>query len=214
MKTAELQVKVCGITQMEQIQQLDDFGIDYIGIIFYPLSARYADNLRFGKNKMPLLKTKAKIVAVFVNPTLTAVQSAIQSVPGIRVLQFHGMETPAFCASFSKQFAIIKALQVSEKSEIEKLTAPYNNCCDYFLFDTASEKFGGTGKKFNWALLKDKKIERPFFLSGGIGAEDILAIQAFKHSSFYGIDMNSRFELEPGIKDIPKLQHFIHQIKK
>jgi phosphoribosylanthranilate isomerase len=105
---------------------------------------------------------------------------------------------------------VIKAFRITGEENIDELVAPYDAVCDYYLFDTGGlkESLGGTGKQFDWSILTKAKIEKPFFLSGGIGVEDAARVKAFKHPDFFGVDINSRFETEPGVKDMSKVLQF------
>jgi phosphoribosylanthranilate isomerase len=111
---------------------------------------------------------------------------------------------------------VIKAFRITDSdSNIDWLVKEYDEVCDYYLFDKANAGlYGGAGEKFNWNLLKDSVIGKPFFLSGGISSSDAEALKKFKHPFFYGVDVNSRFEIEPGIKDMKLIKEFVNQIKK
>lgn len=199
-----MNIKVCGITSLKQLQQLDGIGIDYAGLIFYEKSPRYV----VGKIQPAEVKNAdfdLTLTGVFVNPTVSDVVEAIDNYD-IAAVQLHGDESPEFCADIMEEADVIKAFSIDENTDIEKLIAPYDDACDFYLFDTATAGArGGSGKKFNWQMLSGLKIEKPFFLSGGIGPEDIAAIQQFSHFDFFGIDVNSKFEIEPGIKNMPEI---------
>jgi len=110
---------------------------------------------------------------------------------------------------------VIKAFRISGDEDIDELVAPYDAVCDYYLFDTGGlqESIGGTGKQFDWSILSKAKIEKPFFLSGGIGPEDADKLKKFRHPDFYAVDINSKFEKEPGVKDMAKLLQFKQSLK-
>ena len=150
-----------------------------------------------------------KKVGVFVNPELIDVLDAIDDY-GLQVVQLHGDESVEMCNDLSGEVEVIKAFRISGNENIDKLVAPYDAVCDYYLFDTGGlqESLGGTGKQFDWSILNKAKIEKPFFLSGGIGVEDAFKIKAFKHPDFFGVDINSRFESAPGVKEMSKLLQF------
>jgi phosphoribosylanthranilate isomerase len=122
-------------------------------------------------------------------------------------VQLHGDESPEMCEDLSSEVEVIKVFRISGDENIDELVAPYDAVCDYYLFDTGGlkESFGGTGKQFDWNILNKAKIEKPFFLSGGIGVEDAARIKAFKHLDLFGIDVNSKFETAPGVKDMSKI---------
>jgi phosphoribosylanthranilate isomerase len=125
----------------------------------------------------------------------------------------HGDETPDLCRELKGSgIRVIKAFSTGTGNDLEKCHR-YISCTDFFLFDTRSEEHGGSGKKFNWEILNDYKLKHPFFLSGGIGPEDADEILSIQNPWFYGIDLNSRFEIEPGFKDIWKLKNFLRELK-
>ena len=156
-----------------------------------------------------------KKVGVFVNPELIDVLDAIDEY-GLDAVQLHGDEGPGMCEDLSSEVEVIKAFRVADGTDIDKLVAPYDGVCDYYLFDSdgLKESFGGTGKQFDWNILTRAKIEKPFFLSGGIGLEDAAKVKAFKHPDFFGIDINSRFEKSPGVKDMGAVLQFRQALKK
>ncbi len=203
-----MNIKVCGITTAKQVQQLDGLDIDFAGFIFVPDSPRYVE----GKLDTKAIKNAdfdLKKVGVFINPSYSDILDAIEDY-GLDVVQLHGEETPEFCSDLNEDVEVIKVFHIDESvKDIDALVAPYDNACDYYLFDTkAGEQKGGTGKQFDWSILAKSKIEKPFFLSGGIGVDDIAQIKKFKHPDFYGVDINSKFETEPGVKDLAKVLQF------
>ena len=198
-----MNIKVCGITQVKQLQQLDGLGIDFAGLIFVPDSSR---NIQ-GKIAAEDLKDSdfdIQKVGVFKNAEMIDMLDAIDEY-GLDVIQLHGDENPEVCADLSDEVEVIKVFSIADDTvDIDALIAPYDEVCDYYLFDTktADGNTGGTGKKFDWKKLLKAKIEKPFFLSGGISLADVDTIKKIKHPDFYGIDINSQFEKEPGIKDM------------
>ncbi len=203
-----MNIKVCGITEMKQLQQLDGLNIDFAGLIFYKDSPRYiADKL--SKKEVKGADFDLKKVGVFVNPEMIDVLDAIDDY-GLDVVQLHGDESAEMCEDLSAEVEVIKAFRVTDGSDIDEMVADYDAVCDYYLFDTGGlkETLGGTGKQFDWNILKNAKIEKPFFLSGGIGPDDAAKVKAFKHLDFFGIDINSRFETAPGVKDMAKILQF------
>ena len=200
-----MNIKVCGVTDLKQLQQLDGLDIDFAGLIFYPGSPRYV------VDKLPAREVKKadfdlKKTGVFVNPEMIEVLDAIDDY-GLQVVQLHGDETPEMCEDLSSEVEVIKAFRITGEENIDELVAPYDAVCDYYLFDTGGlkESFGGTGKQFDWSVLTKAKIEKPFFLSGGIGVEDLARVKAFKHPDLFGVDVNSKFETAPGIKDMSRI---------
>ena len=203
-----MNIKVCGITELKQLQQLDGLDIDFAGLIFYPESPRCVSG------KLPPREVKRadldlKKVGVFVNPGHIDVLDAIDEY-GLDVVQLHGDESTELCEDLGSEVEVIKAFRIRGDEDIDKLVAPYDAVCDYYLFDTGGlkESFGGTGQQFDWSILLKAKIEKPFFLSGGIGPEDAARIKAFKHPDFFGVDLNSKFETAPGVKDMAKVLQF------
>lgn len=209
-----MNIKVCGITEMKQLQQLDGLDIDFAGLIFYKESPRYIGD-KISKKDLKKADLDIKKVGVFVNPEMIEVLDAIDEY-GLEVVQLHGDESPEMCEDLSSEVEVIKAFRVTEGVDIDKLVAPYDAVCDYYLFDTGGlkESFGGTGQQFDWSILTKAKIEKPFFLSGGIGPEDAQKVKGFVHPDFFGVDINSRFEKEPGVKDMAKVLQFRQGLKK
>ncbi len=205
-----MNIKVCGITQLKQLQQLDALEIDFAGMIFYKGSPRYAGD-KISKKEIQTADFDIKKTGVFVNQDYTEIMQVVEDY-NLDVVQLHGDESPGFCKRIAAETELIKVFRIGagNETDIDKLVQPYDEVCDYYLFDTAGKKneFGGTGKQFDWTLIEDSKIEKPFFLSGGISLEDAEKIKKFMHPDFFGVDINSRFEHEPGIKDMTKVLLF------
>lgn len=209
-----MNIKVCGITQFKQLQQLEALNIDYAGLIFYKDSPRYMGDKMKGK-QVKEADFDLKKVGVFVNPGYSELLDAIDEY-GLDIVQLHGNETPEMCEDVSGEVEVIKAFRIEDGAvNIDKLVEPYDAVCDFYLFDTAGlkESFGGTGQQFDWSILKKAKIEKPFFLSGGIGPDDAQKIKAFKHPDFFAIDVNSKFEMAPGLKDMAAILKFLQAFK-
>lgn len=198
---------------MKQLQQLDGLDIDFAGLIFYKESPRYIGD-KISRKDLKKADFDLKKVGVFVNPEMIDVLDAIDEY-GLEVVQLHGDESPKMCDDLSSEVEVIKVFRVTGNENIDKLVAPYDAVCDYYLFDTGGlkESFGGTGQQFDWNILSKAKIEKPFFLSGGIGVEDAAKIKAFKHPDLFGVDINSKFETAPGVKDMSKVLQFKMAIK-
>ncbi len=208
-----MNIKVCGITEMKQLQQLDGLDIDFAGMIFYKDSPRYIGG-KLNAKDIKKADFDLKKTGVFVNPEMIEVLDAIDEY-GLDVVQLHGDETPEMCEDLSSEVEVIKAFRIKGDEDIDKLVAPYDAVCDYYLFDTGGlkESFGGTGQQFDWSILAKAKIEKPFFLSGGIGVEDAARVKAFKHPDMFGVDINSKFEVSPGVKDMKLLLQFKQGLK-
>lgn len=207
-----MQVKVCGITQIKQAQALDAMGVNYIGFIFYAPSKRYVlQNLQL-RDIANFKPTKAKKVGVFVNETKEQLIEIIQKA-GLEIVQLHGDEDVEYCASIKQYAKVVKVLRVSTMPPI---VTDFETAVDYLLFDTDSNLYGGTGNHFNWELLKIAEINTPYFLSGGIGPNDIGGIEVLKQTKvgkhLMALDVNSQFELAPGVKDLEKVKTFIHAL--
>ena len=209
-----MNIKVCGITEMKQLQQLDGLDIDFAGLIFYKESPRYIGD-KISKKDLKKADFDLKKVGVFVNPEMIDVLDAIDDY-GLDAVQLHGDESPEMCEDLSTEVEVIKAFRITGEEDIDKLVTPYDAVCDYYLFDTGGlkESIGGTGKQFDWNILTKAKIEKPFFLSGGIGPDDAPKVKAFKHPDYFGVDINSLFEKEPGVKDMGKVLQFRQGLKK
>jgi phosphoribosylanthranilate isomerase len=203
-----MNIKVCGITQLKQLQQLDGLNIEFAGLIFVKDSPRYVGD-GLDKDAVKNADFDLKKVGVFKNPEMIDVLDAIDEY-GLDVVQLHGDETPEMCEDLSSEVEVIKAFSIdADTKDIDALVADYDAVCDYYLFDTKADgATGGTGKQFDWKILAKAKIEKPFFLSGGISVEDIDKIKRFKHPDYYGVDINSRFEKEPGVKDMAQVLLF------
>jgi phosphoribosylanthranilate isomerase len=202
-------VKVCGIANPEIIHRIDEIPIDLIGFIFYPASKRFVKN----KLQASLIKSipeHIKKVGVFVNEEKEPMLETAKKYQ-LDFVQLHGDESAAFVEEISQEIEVIKAFSLSSHFNFSKL-ADYESLCKYFLFDTKDKLYGGTGKKFNWDLLKKYKGKTPFLLSGGIMPFDAESIKQLNHPMLAGIDINSGFETEPGKKNIQQIQLFINQL--
>lgn len=208
-----MNIKVCGINSYKQLQQLDGLNIDFAGMIFVKDSPRYVEGI-IETQQVKKADFDLKKVGVFQNPALIDVLTAIDDYK-LDVIQLHGEESPEICEDISAEVEVIKCFAIDDATDdIDRLVAPYDAVCDYYLFDTASNgKTGGTGKKFDWQKLAKAKIEKPFFISGGIEPGDAGKIRSFKHPDFFGVDINSHFEKEPGVKDMGLVLKFIHDLK-
>ena len=175
---------------------------DYIGFIFYDKSKRYVAD--FPQIEIP---SSVKKVGVFVNETIEEIVEKA-NLHTLDFVQLHGNETPEYCSALSaKNIKIIKAFSVDENFDFSA-TKPFEKYVSLFLFDTKGNNYGGNGIKFNWELLQNYTGKIPFLLSGGISKNDSEEIKKFKHPAFLGIDINSGFELEPGLKNIKEIKEF------
>ena len=207
-----MQVKVCGMTQMHQVLQLDAMGVAYIGFIFYPASKRYVLATNTLEDLATLQLTQAKKVGVFVNEPLASIVSIIKTAK-LDMVQLHGDETVDYCKKVQEEVSTIKVFRVGDG------LPDFNNyvsVVDYFLFDTDSQWYGGTGQHFNWEIIKNTIVPTPFFLSGGIGINDVQGIQVMAGTkagkSMLGVDLNSQFEEQQGVKQIEKIKKFTQDV--
>jgi phosphoribosylanthranilate isomerase len=202
-------IKVCGMREPDNIREILTLDPDFLGLIFYPKSSRYVtsptiiNNIRFGQN--------TKKTGVFVNATEDEIMQKVKLYE-LQAVQLHGEESVVLCRSLrNKGVLVLKAFQIYAAEDFED-TLLYNDQVDYFLFDTKTASYGGSGSKFDWSLLDAYHGNTPFFLSGGIGPDDVQAIQKINHPLFRGVDLNSRFEIAPAIKSYKLLQQFIKQL--
>ena len=211
-----MKIKVCGITNIDEALALSKAGVNYMGFIFYPASKRYAlHTLSLDQIKSVQLPGVLK-VGVFVNEPLEKV-IATATEAGLDMVQLHGDETPNYCKEMANHYPVIKAFRISETDDVAYKISEYLEDIDYLLFDTASSVFGGSGISFDWKKLANATGQKPYFLSGGIGPDDVSKITSFVESDAAGnciaLDVNSKFETVPGKKNIQQLQSFIPTIK-
>jgi phosphoribosylanthranilate isomerase len=207
-----IRVKVCGMTNPQNVRGITDANPDYIGFIFYKGSPRYVGD---EPDSELFLNVPAGIkkAGVFLNENPQKILE-LSRLTGLDVIQLHGNESPDYCDRIkSYGLTVIKVFNISNEFSFESLI-PYTSKCDYFLFDTKSEKPGGSGKKFDWEKLEEYSLHKPFFLSGGIGPEDSVRLNSIQNKGFFAIDINSRFELSVGLKDTGLVRTFINSIKK
>ena len=195
----------------KNIEQVAQLGVDMMGFIFYPKSPRYVSYVLARSDA----DRKVCRVGVFVNDSIPEILDKIHSF-SLNAVQMHGNESRELCEQLHEangDIKIIKAISVSNAGDIQKYKE-YVGAVDYFLFDTKCKTVGGSGQQFDWQVLVEYDGDVPFLLSGGIGPEDAFRIRTFHHSQCVGIDLNSRFEIEPGVKDVEKLNKFLNEIKK
>lgn len=202
-------IKVCGMKNPDNIKELGQLPIDYMGMIFYEKSPRFVDRLTV--TDLYTLPKDIKRVGVFVNAGADYIKAKIKEY-NLDLVQLHSNESPEFCKELNKTTPVVKAFSISEAKDLEK-TGAYEDAASIFLFDTKTPQYGGSGQKFDWNILNEYKGSIPFLLSGGISTDDVENIKTIRHPQFYGIDLNSKFELEPGLKDIQLLEQFIKSLK-
>ena len=191
----------------ENIRAVEAMGVDWIGFIFYPHSKRYV-----GK-QLTYLPQRAKRVGVFVNESSETILEMLK-IYGLDIVQLHGDESPEFCRQLRQHdILVMKAFGITDHLPLEKIAA-YEGTCDYYLYDTQTPEYGGSGRQYDWDLLKYHQGSTPFILSGGIGPDDVTAIRAYNNPMCIGIDINSQFELSPANKDIQSIQQFIKSLQQ
>ena len=203
-------IKVCGMREADNIREVEALGIDMMGFIFWPKSSRYVSQCP------DYLPKRVKRVGVFVDEDPEQVKRLADDY-GLDYIQLHGHETPEVISYLRPPALphprIIKAFNISTAEDLIQ-TQPYEGLVDYFLFDAKGKSVGGNGEKFNWNVLDAYQGSTPFLLSGGIGPDDTERVNAFHHPKCIGIDLNSRFELAPGLKDVNALRRFVNDINR
>ena len=213
--TNNYQLKVCGLTKINQIQELISLNTDFLGFIFYEKSPRFVLN-HLSLVEISEINHQGK-VGVFVNETVEKI-SEISEKAKLNFIQLHGDEDEEFVKklrlSLSKNIKIIKVIRIGNQSfdELQKTINQQPSSVNYLLFDTDSKAFGGTGKTFDWQILNEIEIPIPYFLSGGISLENIHQLSTINHQPL-ALDINSKFETEPGSKDLEKIKTFKSLLK-
>ena len=210
-----MRIKVCGMTLPEQVNALDEMGVDFAGFIFYPKSPRYMAH-KISPEKMKKIGGRIAKVGVFVNAEYEDLMKTVEDYR-LDMVQLHGDEIPRFCEKVANYVTVIKAFRVTDDDPIDWTIRPYHEACDMFMFDTMGAGYGGTGKKFNWDLLKQRPVDKLYFLSGGLEPGDEPRLREFSGveaaKKLFSIDINSRFEVSAGVKDIKKVKQFVDNIK-
>lgn len=213
-------VKVCGMRQSDNIRAVEQSGADWLGFIFHAPSPRHIDT------PPAYLPVRSRRVGVFVSADVGTIAARQRSF-GLDIVQLHGDFTPAFCADLRRALPqsvrLMKMLPVATADDLAA-TAGYDHCVDYYLLDTrqpmhgttgtAPAFYGGSGRQFDWTLLDAYRSQRPFLLSGGIGPQDAAAVAALRHPRLAGVDLNSRFETAPGVKDAAAIRTFIDTLSR
>lgn len=206
-------IKVCGMRDAQNIRDVEALGADMIGFIFWPGSKRYVET------KPEYIPEKANRVGVFVNAEPQEVVDRVKEF-GLQIVQLHGDEDLAYVTALHKLLAtldtkqplIVRAISVSSRSSVLKAMM-WDGYVDGILFETPTNGYGGSGESFDWSLLSSYRGRTPFFLTGGIGPQSIDALKEFSHPQWIGVDLNSRFESAPGVKDLSLLKPFIDELR-
>jgi phosphoribosylanthranilate isomerase len=200
-----MKLKVCGMKYVDNLMMVAAVQPDYLGFIFYDKSKRNFEGV------IPKLPKGIKKTGVFVNEYLEIVVSLTEEY-GLAAIQLHGDETPDYIKELKVHLPNIEIIKVfGIKNEFDfSILEPYQNEVDYFLFDTKGKERGGNGVKFDWSVLKNYPYSKPFFLSGGIGPEDVEEVKKIKDSGLpvFAVDVNSRFEMKPGLKTVKEVKKF------
>jgi len=211
------------MTSIDQMHQLGEIGVDFAGMIFYPKSPRYVFKFGLAGAEVRKAKLKPYKVGVFVDASYDEIMKQVEDF-GLDMVQLHGHETAYECSRVANFVDVIKAFRFVETDHVSWMIKDFYDSADMFLFDTGvaskskDEKiFGGTGRKFDWSLLKGVKVGKPFFLSGGIEPSDAALVKEFMKEpvakDLFVVDINSRFETIPGVKDMNKVKQFIEELK-
>jgi phosphoribosylanthranilate isomerase len=209
-----MRIKVCGMTRLDQLIKLDELGVEFAGFIFYPKSPRYIKKFHLSALDVKREKLNINRVGVFVNASAEEILKTVDDWR-LQMVQLHGDESPKFCEHISNHITTIKAFRIGPDENIDWKIYPYRDSADMYLFDTVGVNYGGTGIQFDWHVLEKAQINKPYFLSGGIGAEDVDKIKQFipRQKDLFSIDVNSRFEISPGVKDMDLIAEFCKKIK-
>ena len=214
-KNHQPKLKVCGLTQLTQIQELIDLKIDYLGFIFYEKSPRNVLN-HLSLEQISEINHQGKF-GVFVNEDLVKIVE-ISEQAKLNFIQLHGDENEDFILNLKQklnpEIKIIKVIRVGNQTneELQKTINQQPTTINYLLFDTDSQAFGGTGKTFDWNILNKIKIPIPYFLSGGISLENIHQLSTINHQPI-ALDINSKFEIEAGNKDLEKIKKLLSFVR-
>ena len=203
-----LKLKVCGMRDLGNIREVAALQPDYLGFIFYEKSPRFFDG------EIPEISSAIKKTGIFVDAAFDYIVEKVKKYQ-LRVVQLHGKESPELCAALqNEQVEVIKVFSIKDDFDFEVLKG-YEGKVDFFLFDTKGKEKGGNGTTFNWEILEKYPSAMPFFLSGGLGLEEIKEIEKYHFpESFYGIDVNSKFESRPGFKNIQDLKELRENSKE
>ncbi len=210
-----LKIKVCGLKDPENVKAVIRLNPDFMGFIFYPESPRFVGD-GFPEAVIHTIPEDISRVGVFVNEKAENIL-AIAGKYKLDFVQLHGDETPSLCQKIREEgVGVIKAIPVENETDINAAQS-FHGVADYLLFDTKGRFYGGNGIPFNWDVLKTSSQDTPFFISGGIGLREIMQIQAdtiLRQSSMFAIDINSRFEIRPGVKDKILVQTAINRVRQ
>ncbi len=230
----DMKIKVCGMRDVENIRQVAALGVDYIGMIFWDQSPRYvamipthagiipdrADSSPLTPDLSPLTSHLSPLkVGVFVDEMPQSIITRVVNFQ-LDVVQLHGHESPTLIRNLRATIApdlrpgiqFWKAISISS-ADCLKACSDYEDCVDAFVFDTHCPSVGGSGRQFDWSILDAYQGSVPFLLSGGIGPDDVQRVRTFRHPQCMGIDLNSRFEIAPAVKNVDRLRQFLAALR-
>jgi phosphoribosylanthranilate isomerase len=203
-----MKIKVCGLRDPDNIKAVEALAPDYMGFICYEKSPRFIGGM--DDDELVNVSTNIIKVGVFVDEDADSISKLIYKYK-FDAIQLHGAESPEFCDMFKHEVQVIKAFGVDGNFDFAQLDA-YKNNVNYFLFDTKTAVYGGSGKTFDWSILNKYKLDVPFFLSGGLSLDNLDEVKQIHHPAFYAVDLNSKFEVSPALKDIDKLTQAFNTI--
>lgn len=203
-----MKIKICGLRDSDNIKAVEALVPDYMGFICYEKSPRFIGAME--DDELVNISTSITKVGIFVDEDADSISKLIYKYK-FDAIQLHGNESPDFCDMFKHEVQVIKAFGVDENFDFTILDA-YKNNVDFFLFDTKTPVHGGSGQTFDWVILEKYTLYVPFFLSGGLSPDNLEEVKKIKHPAFYGVDLNSKFEVSPGLKDIDKLTQAFNTI--
>ncbi len=206
-----LEIKVCGLKYAGNAMEVAMLRPDYMGFIFFPGSPRFIPPE--SEDFIAGLPEGIRKTGVFVDQSPDEILSKTKHCK-LDFVQLHGQESPELCLKIKEYGAgVIKAFGVAAEKDLVAVR-PYHKVCDYFLFDTRTKGFGGSGTKFNWKILEEQGVDKPFFIGGGIGLDDADHFTRCIIKNLRGVDINSRFEIKPGLKDTEKVGLFMEKIRR
>jgi phosphoribosylanthranilate isomerase len=206
-----LMIKICGMREPENMMEVANLKPDLMGFIFYPASPRYAAKI-LNPEIFTRLPPGIRKVGVFVNAGFDEIIETIRKY-SLDMVQLQGDESPETCRRLCEaDIHVIKSFNIKNSTDF-KLCAKYIPYTDYFLFDASTSRYGGSGYKFDWEMLDNYELGHLFFLSGGIAPGDVYKIMEISNPAFYGIDLNSKFEVKAGLKDIKTLKKFVYDVR-
>ncbi|GAB2599298.1 phosphoribosylanthranilate isomerase [Spirosoma areae] len=206
-----MKIKVCGLRDAENLKEIAALNPDFVGFIFYDQSPRFVGE-DLDEAAVKSLPRPIRKVGVFVNASPDLILRSVKKYD-FQYVQLHGNETPEYCRSLrNRGINIIKAFRVDESFNFSMLNN-FKAQCDFFLFDAKGDQPGGNGVTFDWSILNRYDNEKPFFISGGIGLDNLNQLEALKGMKLYGVDVNSQVETAPGVKDIAKVKELIARLR-